>query len=166
MVPGIREWTTIDVIRRGGLLLAVMGLVASGCAAHELSPVYQRLGAEPSGTSLRVWYLPCPGERVDELDLWDLDSDNTAGNNGDVILWTASEGELSALATPPIVPRRGSELLNIDDDVRYYLEVYTTQGAGDTGSFFVSDLEEGRIRVDLQTLSMEEFRTNAANSCK
>jgi len=145
--------------------VGILGLVASGCAAHELSPVYQRVGVESNGVSIGVVYSACPGERVLELTLWELDGDNVMGEEGDTVLWSASDQELLAVESSVVVPSDELGPIKLEDGARYFLDTLTTQGGGDPGAFSTSDLEPDHVLVDLRNVTSEEFVENAANSC-
>jgi hypothetical protein len=127
--------------------------------------VYQRLGVEPNGESIDIWYLACPGERVDELTLWDLDDDKIAGEEGDVVLWTASAEQLATLDRSAAVPMTLGGPITLEEDGRYFVDVQTSQGAGSSNLFFLDDLELGLVRVDFRIATTEEFRANALKSC-
>jgi len=151
------------VLKNITVWVCLAGISVSACG--RLSPVHQRFGVEPRGAAIGIVYAPCPGEQVRGLTLWQLDGDNIAGNDGDTVIWTGSTEELLTAESTVVEPATESGPIELEDDLRYFVVAETTQGGGSTDAFVARDLIVGHVYVNSGTLTEQEFRDNASNSC-
>ena len=145
------------------LLSLAIVLVVAGC--DNLGPQYQRLAVERVENSVAVRYQRCSGEEITQLELWELDDDNIATEDGDRVIWTATENELAMLDDGAIIPSDDAGPLVLRQGQKYWLDIETSHGSADSNSFRLDQLTLDSVRVDRSDRDLAEFLDEAIRSC-
>jgi len=148
---------------------AIAALFLVGCVGHDLNPVHDRIGVYLDESTVVVSYLPCAGEIINDVVLWELDGNDIAGDEGDSIIWEASSAELVAILNAPIQIQNGSGSILMTNEAEYWIFVHTNTGIGSPSTLRLTELGElgqdevfsgGRAR------SVEDFEERATDSCE
>lgn len=138
---------------------------ALSCIGHDFSPAYDRLGVQIVDDAILVRYLACDGEVVKSVRLYELDGDNVAPDEGDLVLWEAVGVESVVLASGLVPTRSGGEAIELLQEEDYLIEVETDRNTVDTFAFGVADLSTSDFYVNLRKLNDAEFTETADRSC-
>jgi hypothetical protein len=153
-------------VRRILLSAAAAMLVVAVSSCHQLAAGYSRLGVQSAGSSLLVRYLPCPGEVISRVSIYQLDDDNVAMESGDVLLWEATSGsDLRSLVADGVVPSIDDRGLELDPGVDYWVDVETSMNTIDSDAFTADDLHAHTVRVNGENLRENDFVKRARATC-
>ncbi len=137
-------------------------LAAGSCTKDNAA--YDRLGITQDDSGLTVYYVACPGERVDEVALWSLDGDSTWPDDGDVKQWAVKQPSTDDDGLITLKPAFDA-LSSVGGETVVLVDVRSSAGAADSDAFEVGKLRAGQFLVRTKLLSEEVFLARARQSC-
>lgn len=152
-------------------LFGVAIAVSLSLVACDESPAQNAVGISRDDQSLRVHYVPCPGERVERVELIEA-SGAVIGDSDDVVLWAITsatgsadqifevgstpEGFAEAIAFGGRLPETGTLAASVD----------TSAASGVVVSFNPDDLRDDKVLTGHgQSLSLPDFEEHALQDC-